>query len=119
MRCWVGEWSLGRTSCGDFDDGIVGMLELGNLDFFDADFERFLVVDGLHGGSLGRHVEYGSMLGLQVMKVGTPICCFIAAFWSGGICYVSLIKGIGVAGAPRRGNGRSRVTYGMEKDGGS
>ena len=86
------------------------MLDLWELDFFDADFEGFLVVDGLHGGSLGRHVEYGSMVRLQGRKLGQSICGIIAVFWSGGICYVSLIKGIGVAGAPRRGKGRSRVT---------
>ena len=38
-----------RTSCCDFDDHIVGMLEFGKRYFLDADFEGALVVDGLHG----------------------------------------------------------------------
>lgn len=36
------------TGGGDFDDGIVWMLDLGQRDFLDGDLERSLVVQGLH-----------------------------------------------------------------------
>lgn len=51
-----------RTSSCDFDDGIVGMLNLGLRHLADADLERLLVVDCFHHGGCGGRHDCGGVL---------------------------------------------------------
>ena len=51
------------TCSGHFDDNIIWMLNLWNIDVFNLDLEGSLIIDSLHLG-LGRHLDRSGMFGI-------------------------------------------------------